>query len=73
MKKRLRALLFALSLGVLALVLAVRLSQRGTTFLGARLADAEQLAVLQAGPQVSGEDCILHWNGAVLPLSLIHI
>ncbi|GKI14373.1 hypothetical protein CE91St44_08580 [Oscillospiraceae bacterium] len=67
MKKRLRALLFALSLGVLALVLAVRLSQRGTTFLGARLADAEQLAVLQAGPQVSGEDCILHWNGAVLP------
>ncbi|WP_418454283.1 CotH kinase family protein [Allofournierella sp.] len=67
MKKRLRALLFALSLGVLALVLAVRLGQKGTTFLGARLADAEQLAALQAGPQVSGEDCILHWNGAVLP------
>lgn len=35
--------------------------------MGARLADAEQLAALQAGPQVSGEDCILHWNGAVLP------
>lgn len=31
-EKRLRVLLFALSLGVLALVLAVRLGQKGTTF-----------------------------------------
>lgn len=67
MKKRLRALLLVLSLGVLALALAVRLGQQGTTLLGARLAGPEQLAALQAGRQVSGEGCILHWNGAVLP------
>lgn len=67
MKKKLRALLFVLSLGVLAFALAVRLGQRGTTLLGARLASGEQVAALQAGQQVSSEGCVLHWNGTVLP------
>ena len=67
MKRTLRMLLLVFCVAALAGIALLRMRQDAVTLLGARLADAEQLASITALPQTSAEGCVLHWNGEVLP------
>lgn len=60
-------LLLVFCVAALAGIALLRMRQDAVTLLGARLADAEQLASITALPQTSAEGCVLHWNGEVLP------
>ena len=60
-------LLLVFCVAALAGIALLRVRQDAVTLLGARLADAAQLASITALPQASAEGCVLHWNGEVLP------
>lgn len=60
-------LLLVFCVAALAGIALLRMRQDAVTLLGARLADAGQMASITALPQTSAEGCVLHWNGEVLP------
>ena len=60
-------LLLVFCVAALAGIALLRVRQDAVTLLGARLADAAQLASITALPQASAEGCVLYWNGEVLP------
>ena len=66
-KRTLRLWLAAACVLALAAIAAVRMAQSANSLLGAALADSAQIAAITALPQADGGDCVLHWNGAVLP------